>query len=90
MKGVLHLQGSARKLDYTATVAHLHLLKSLSVQPISYLLDVAVRGTKLSSKLLRRQPPVVKGRRFVLLVVEKPLQDGVLFGASPENKEHAI
>ncbi len=49
-----------------------------------------LQWTELSAKLLRREPLVVVGGRFILLLLEQQLPSRGLLRAVPKHKKHSI
>ncbi len=88
MKCVLHLANISREFDARAAGAHLDIGEAARGEPVGDSLDVGIGGTELFAELIGRQPLVIVGRAFVLLLIEQLAERGFLFVAALESERH--
>ncbi len=60
----------------------------MRLKPRSHGFNVRIRSSKLLPELLRRQPLVILGRRFVLLLVQEVFERGFLLRAACQDQLH--
>ena len=85
VEGFLHLTRGARKLQHRASFGCSHL-ESVGLQPCGDRLEIGIRRAVLLAVLFGRQPFVVVGRGFVLLIIEQLSERGLLLFAALQHK----
>ena len=90
VKRIAYVGDITGKLDHISAGANLDFGKSVSGQPLSDSLNIGISGAKLLAELVRSQPSVVIGRRFVLLFFEELLKGNLLFRAALHEQKHSL
>ena len=90
VEGGLELDGGAGEFDGAAAVGDFVDLETLRLEPGDDGLNVGVGGAELLSELLRREPLVVIGGGFVLLLIEQGFESRFLSGAALQDEQHAV
>ncbi len=88
-KGAFNRGSGAREKDGVAARSHRIHGEALAAKPALDLGEVRVRNAELRSKLRRREPLMVAGRRWVLLVEQQLVERRLLRRRGREHQRHA-
>ncbi len=87
-EGAAHLSRVAGKFDHRAARRCAGDLEAVRLQPRRHGLYVGIGRAELLTELLRRQPLMIIGRRFALLLVEQRAQRRFLSGRALQQQKH--
>src|ERR1700730_1297532 len=90
VEGLFHLASRSGELNVSSSSGESYGTKSMRFPPRPNDLEIAIRRTEASAKLIRSKPLVVIRRVSHLLLVEQLAQISFLFRAAFQHQKHSF